>query len=115
MKINLEINTDIPKNEKLKSGGVNRHVYYFCTKSHNIDCRNKYINEQNLLKELTNMIDEVELDALGVRERIKRELERYNKFRVGILGSKKEARRVNELDIRNHAKYILKEGTLFEK
>jgi len=28
------------KFKKLKDGGVNRHVYYFCTKAKNIDCKN---------------------------------------------------------------------------
>lgn len=27
------------KFKKLKDGGVNRHVYYFCTKARNIDCK----------------------------------------------------------------------------
>ena len=32
--------TAIEKFKKLKDGGVNRHVYYHCCKSRNIDCKN---------------------------------------------------------------------------
>jgi len=103
------------KFKKLLDGGVNRHVYYFCTKSRNIDCKNKYINEKDLLQELSKLIDVMRLDDLGVRARIEHELKRYNKFRTGVLGIEKEKQKVTDLDIRNYAKYVLKEGTILEK
>jgi hypothetical protein len=103
------------KFKKLKDGGTNRHVYYLCTKARNIDCKNKYINEINLIKELIEIVDTIALDELGLKDKIERELKRYNTFRAGVLGVKKEKQSVTEVDIRNYAKYILREGTIVEK
>ena len=102
------------KFKKLKDGGVNRHVYYFCTKARNIDCKNPAINEPSLIDELIKLIDRIDLDELGVKSRIEQEITRFNKFRVGVLGHKKENRKA-DIDIRNYAKYLLREGTLIEK
>jgi DNA invertase Pin-like site-specific DNA recombinase len=102
------------KFKKLKDGGVNRHVYYFCTKARNIDCKNPAINEPSLINELIELMGKVDLDELGVKSRIEQEIIRFNKFRVGVLGHKKEKTNI-DIDIRNYAKYLLREGTLIEK
>ena len=102
------------KFKKLKDGGVNRHVYYFCTKARNIDCKNPYINEPNLIEELVNLIDKINLDELGIKSKVEEELARFNKFRVGVLGQKKETANT-DVDIRNYVKYLLRDGTITEK
>jgi DNA invertase Pin-like site-specific DNA recombinase len=102
------------KFRKLKDGGTNRHVYYFCTKARNIDCNNQPINEASLIDELTELVDRIDLDELGIRDKIEKELIRFNKFRIGVLGHKKEVSN-SDIDIRNYAKYLLKEGTITEK
>ena len=102
------------KFRKLKDGGVNRHVYYFCTKARNIDCKNQPISEADLISVLIELIDRIDLDELGIRDRIEKELARFNKFRIGVLGHKKEVSN-SDIDIRNYAKYLLKEGTIIEK
>ena len=102
------------KFKKLKDGGTNRHVYYFFTKARNIDCNNPAINEPNLIAELIELMDNINLDELGVKERIEQEIARFNKFRIGVLGHKKEANN-SEIDIRNYTKYLLREGALIEK
>lgn len=103
------------KFKKLKDGGVNRHVYYFCTKARNIDCKNPMINEPSLINELIDLMDKINLDELGIKSRIEQEIARFNKFRIGVLGHKKEAHNDADIDTRNYAKYLLKEGTLVEK
>lgn len=102
------------KFRKLKDGGTNRHVYYFCTKARNIDCKNHPINEASLINELIELIDRIDLDELGIRDKIERELMRFNKFRIGVLGHKNEVNN-SDIDIRNYAKYLLREGTITEK
>ena len=47
-------------------------------------------------------------------KKIEQELTRFNKFRIGVLGHKKEARN-SQIDIKNYAKYLLREGTITEK
>ncbi|MDD5222077.1 MAG: recombinase family protein [Patescibacteria group bacterium] len=103
------------KFKKLKDGGVNRHVYYRCTKARNIDCKNSAINEENLIKELIEMINKVNLDDLGIKAKIEHEMTRYNKFRIGVLGVSNKVKLNTDINTRNYAKYILKEGTLIEK
>ena len=102
------------KFKRLKDGGTNRHVYYFCSTARNIDCKNQPINEGDLISELGRLMDRVDLDELGVKHKIEEELKRYNRFRVGVLG-KKQKEFNKDVDIRNYAKYLLKDGTIIEK
>ena len=102
------------KFKKLKNGGTNRHVYYFCTKARNIDCKNPAINEPNLITELIEVMDKVDLDELGIKSRIEDEISRFNKFRTGVLGHKQEKVSL-DIDVRNYTKYLLKDGTIMEK
>jgi len=106
--------TAYEKFKKLKNGGVNRHVYYSCTKAKNVDCKNQPISEPDLIVELIELVDKIDLDELGVKDKIEQELARFNKFRIGVLGHKKESRN-SEVDIKNYAKYLLAEGTIYEK
>lgn len=102
------------KFKKLKDGGVNRHVYSFCTKAKNIECNNKAINETDLINELIELKDRVDLDELGIKEKIREEIVRINKFNTEVLGKSKEKTDI-EIDIRNYVKYLLKQGTILEK
>lgn len=102
------------KFKKLKDGGTNRHVYYFCTKARDIECHNKAINETDLINELIELIDRVDLDELGVKEKIREEIARINKFNTEVLGKLKEKTDI-EVDIRNYVKYLLRQGTILEK
>jgi DNA invertase Pin-like site-specific DNA recombinase len=106
--------TATEKFKKLKDGGANRHVYYHCCKSRNIECKNPPVNEADLIEELANLIDRIDIDELGIKEKVEQEIARFNKFRVGVLGHQKEARN-SEIDIRNYTKYLLKEGTIYEQ
>jgi len=102
------------KFRKLKNGGANRHVYYFCTQARNIDCKNPPINEPDLITRLIELMDRVDLDEIGIKARIEDEITRFNKFRTGVLGQNQEKISL-DIDVRNYAKYLLREGTLIEK
>jgi hypothetical protein len=56
----------------------------------------------------------VDLDEIGMKEHIKSEVERYKKFQSGVLGIKEKIS-VADIEVRNYAKYVLREGTNFEK
>ncbi len=102
------------KFKKLKDGGTNRHVYYFCTRKGKDGCQNPYINESELINELIELMDKVDLDEIGIKTRIEDEIKRFNKFRSGVLGYKQD-KSSPEVDVRNYTKYLLREGTLIEK
>ncbi len=103
------------KFKKLKDGGVNRHVYYSCTRGRDRNCKCGYLKEEDLINQLLNIIDKISLDKIGVREKIEKEIERYHKFQAGVLGIKKEKEVQKEINVKNYAKYILREGTILEK
>lgn len=101
------------KFRKLQDGGTNRHVYYFCTQARNIDCENPRITEADLINELVGLMDKVDLDELGVKSKVEQEMLRINKFKA-MLGEKQRKSDIN-VNSREYAKYLLKEGTLIEK
>lgn len=102
------------KFKKQKSGNVHRHVYYGCTKVRDRDCKCGYINEIDLLKQFEELIDKIDIDEIGIKEKIKTEVERFKKFQQVVLGIKEKVT-IADIDIRNYAKYILREGKDIEK
>ncbi len=50
-----------------------------------------------------------------MRKKLEEEIARFNIFQRSVLGSTDKVKNNNETDIRNYAKYILKEGTTVEK
>lgn len=104
------------KFKKLLDGSVNRYVYYGCTRGKDRHCKNRYVREEELIKQLVKILDEINLDELGIQGQFKEEVERYYKFSKGVLGiANKDFEKQREVDIRNYAKYLLKEGSVLEK
>lgn len=98
----------------LKDGSSSRYVYYRCTRGKGVECANPPVNEPQLIESLSALLDTLDVDEIGIRHRIEEELARYNKFRVGVLGASRKDK-ATDVDIRNYAKYLLKEGTITEK
>lgn len=104
------------KFKKQKNGNTHRYVYYGCTKFKDKECPCGYIKEEDLIEQLANILDTVSLDEIGMKDRIKTEIEQHKKFQESVLGKvSKEKIKVKEVDIRNYAKYILREKTIWEK
>lgn len=102
------------KIKKQKNGNVHRYVYYGCTKFNDRGCKCGYIREESLIKQLEDLIDQMSLDEIGIKQKIKAEVERHKKFQAGMLGIKSVIK-VADIDIRNYTKYILRDGTNLEK
>jgi DNA invertase Pin-like site-specific DNA recombinase len=102
------------KFKKLKNGSVNRHVYYVCCGSKDRNCKGSYINEEELIKQLESLMEKISIDEIVIEEKIKSEIERFKKFQRVVLGNN-DKMDIGNIDIRNYAKYILKEGTDIEK
>ena len=104
------------KFKKLKDGTTNRYVYYGCTKFKDKDCPCGYIREEDLIEQLANILDVVSLDEIGMKDKIKAEIESHNEFQESVLGREvKEKVKIKEIDIRNYAKHILRKRPLYEK
>lgn len=102
------------KFKKLKNGGINRYVYYGCTKVRDTSCKCGYIEEKELIKQFEAMIDQIDLDEVGMKEKIRIEVERFKRFQRIALQTRDKIV-IKDVDIRNYAKYVLREGTDAEK
>lgn len=102
------------KFKKLKGGGVNRHVYYKCTKVRNKDCTFGYINENDLVVQLKELIDSIDLNKISIKEKISKEVARFKRFQSRLL-SEKVTIIIKDIDIREYVKFILEEGDVEEK
>ena len=102
------------KFKKQKNGKVHRHVYYGCTKARDKNCKGGYINEVDLIEQLEVLMEEMNLDEIGIKEKIKNEVTRFKKFQKVLLGKKEEVN-VVDIDIRNYMRFILREGEDAEK
>lgn len=108
----------ITADEKFKkqiNGNIHRYVYYGCTKHNDKSCKNPHINEDDLIEQLTKMIDVIDLDEIGMKTKIKIEIEKHRKFNTGVLMLKEEKVKASDVDVRNYAKHVLKEGSMVEK
>jgi len=103
------------KFKKLANGTVARYIYYGCTRSKDLNCKGGYIREEELINQFSQLLDKISLDELGMREKIEKEIERYQKFQAEVLRKKWKIEKPKEVDIRNYAKYILKAGSIVEK
>ncbi|MFA6608456.1 MAG: recombinase family protein [Candidatus Paceibacterota bacterium] len=102
------------KIKKQQNGNIHRYVYYACTKAKDKNCKCGYTNEDELIKQFQELLDKIDLDEIGMKEKIRTEVERIKSFQRSVLGDTKQIK-VKDVDIRNYAKYILKEGTDLEK
>jgi len=102
------------KFKKLKDGSVNRHVYYSCTKSKDKNCKCGYINEMELIQQFEKLLDRINISEIGMKEKIKYEVERIKKFQHSVLNIKQQIQ-IKDVDIRDYAKFILKDGAVEEK
>lgn len=104
------------KFKKLKDGTTNRYVYYGCTKFKDKNCQCGYVREEDLIEQLANVLDVISLDEIGMKDRIRAEIESHNEFQESVLGREvKEKIKIKEVDIRNYAKHILRKRPLYEK
>lgn len=102
------------KFKKLKDGSVNRHVYYSCTKSKDKNCKCGYISETELIEQFEKLLDRINISEIGMKEKIKTEVERIKRFNQSVLNIKQQIQ-IKDVDIRDYAKFILKDGSIEEK
>lgn len=114
-----ECGSGITADEKFKTlldGTRSRHVYYVCTRAKNQHCRGVSLNEKEIIKQLSEMIDRVRLDQLGIKQKLEAEMDRFNQFRYSVLElTDKEIEKQKKVDMKKYAKFILEKGALLEK
>jgi len=100
----------------LKDGTSAHYIYYGCSRGKDRNCKNKYIREEELIDELLKIIDKVNINELGMRQKLEDEIRRFNKLQKIVNGRTGQALvEENEVNIRQYAKYLLKEGSVSDK
>lgn len=102
------------KFKKQKNGNIHRYVYYGCTRSRDKNCKCGYVEERELIKQFEGLMDQINIDEIGVKEKVKAEAERIKKFNSSLLGIREKIK-VDDVDVRNYAKFVLREGQDVEK
>jgi len=104
------------KYKQLKDGTTAKYVYYGCSRARDRNCKNLYIREEELVTQLFHIMDQVNINELGMRHKLEEEIKRYNKFQSVVLGGKgKHDPAEAEINIRTYIKYLIKEGSVAEK
>ena len=104
--------------EKLKriksTGTVSRYVYYRCSRSKDRACKEPPINEKRLLDQLLGVIDEIDVDKIGVQKKVDEDAERFREL-AELFGRKDLEMKAVDVDVRGYARHVLKHGSRDEK
>lgn len=100
--------------QKQTKKGVKRYVYYRCTHSRNMQCKEQPIREEDLIDQLIELLDGLDLNTSAVKRKIDDEFERFSKFATDVLGisDKQKAQKINQ---RKYVEYLLRNGKMEEK
>lgn len=104
------------KYKHLKDGTTAKYIYYGCNRSRERNCKNKYIREEELIEQLLGILDQINLNELGMKNKLEDEISRFNKFQKVLMGPKAETLQADvDVNVRKYAKYLLKQGSVTEK
>lgn len=103
------------KYKRLRDGTTAKYVYYGCTRGKDRHCKNKYIREEELIKQLIKLIDKIHINELGMQQKLEQELKRFARFQQAVGIETQSDANKDEVNIKEYAKYLLKEGSITEK
>lgn len=98
------------KKRKLLNGGHREHIYYHCTRSRNPRCKEGFITEHALIREILDKVDQIPEDQLVIPEILQPILHEYEKII-------KEAKYLSdygfdgELTNKDYIHYIVRQGS----
>ena len=104
------------KHKNLADGSIKKYTYYGCTHALDTNCRNTCMREEELVSQLIEIIDRIDINQVGIKDRLEKEIEKYSNFRSNVLCISEGERIIqSRLDLRGYMKYILEKGALEEK
>jgi hypothetical protein len=106
--------TALEKFKKLSNGTIAKYIYYTCTRFNDKECPSSYIREEELISELEKLVDTLDFEQIGMKEKIRYEIERYTRFQTAVLGQE-QPKKIKNVDLKAYAKYVLRSGTIMEK
>lgn len=102
------------KTKHQQNGNVHHYVYYGCNKSRDKQCKETYTREEELVKQVCEIIDKLEISKLGIQKKMRDEIERFSKFQEIASGESKQIK-TKDINVRNYLKYLLRNGSVLEK
>jgi DNA invertase Pin-like site-specific DNA recombinase len=74
------------KHKNIRDGTVRKYIYYGCTRFHDKNCKNTYLREEELVQQLLEIVDRIDINQVGMKARLEKEIEKYSDFRNRVLG-----------------------------
>jgi len=102
------------KIRKLNNNGIKKHIYYHCSRSKNFKCKERYLREELLIKELVSFIGKLNLKHFEISKKLKRYITEYQRITKIILRQQKIESDQN-INLKSFSKYVLKDGSNKEK
>ncbi|MDD5054860.1 MAG: recombinase family protein [Candidatus Peribacteraceae bacterium] len=104
------------KTVELKDGSVKHLVYYLCSGGGDSVCKGVTIREDELIKQLSEIMDSVDINDLGLRPHMEAEIARFERFAIHAMGhTPGTEQELPKVTIQMYAKYILRKGTREDK
>lgn len=107
------------KYKELKDGTTKIYVYYGCcrSKSRDTHCKSGYIREEELVEQLAKIIDQIDINELGMKAKLEEEIKRAKFLQSTVLGieTKTPDPDIEQVDVKTYAKHIIKHGSIVDK
>lgn len=102
------------KFKKQQNGNIHRYVYYGCTRSRDIHCKCGYMREEEIIRQLVTLIEQVELNEGIVRKKFDEEFKRVAKFQKTFLDNQLTSSE-NDFNPKQYFTHVLATGLTEEK
>ncbi len=103
------------KYKKLANGDVAHYVYYGCNRSRNLQCKEGYIREEEVIKQLVAVIGELEMNEGVIKKKFDEEYKRMTKFQKSFLNIHNDGSLEKDFDAKRYSNHVLSHGTIEEK
>ena len=93
------------------------YIYYGCCKSKDLNCKCGYVQEGELINQLAKIIDQIDINELGMKAKLEEEIKRAKFLQTTVLGieTKITDPDMEQVDVRTYAKHIIKHGSIVDK
>jgi len=100
----------------LQNWKILSYIYYNCTKAKDHSCKEKMVEENNLVQQFIKIIDKLNISKTNISETLKNEIDRYYNFQqLYNIKVKKNNNIIKEVWIKDYMKYLLREWNRDEK
>lgn len=101
----------------LKDGSISRYVYYGCDRAKDPHCKLRYIREENLIKQLCEIVDQLSIDELGVRGQMDLDVDKMYRFHRDVMGATGDFdnKELGDINTKKYMKFLLRDGNIYEQ